>query len=80
MSVVDGIAIPDSLLNQVRKLTEKEGISIQQFIASATAEKASAWLTVEYLKERGRRGSREEFERILAKVPDVEPADEDKFD
>lgn len=80
MSVVDGIYIPDSLLDQVRKLAEREGISVEQFIVSATAEKASAWTTLEYLKERARKGSRDEFEKILAKVPSVEPDEWDKFD
>lgn len=80
MSVINEIAIPDSLLRQVRQLAEREGISIEQFIVSATAEKASAWLTVDYLKERAKKGSRKEFEKILAKVPDVEPDPWDKLD
>lgn len=80
MSVVDGIFIPDSLLNQVRMLSEREGISVEQFIVSATAEKASAWTTLEYLKERAKKGSQEEFEKILTKVPAVEPDEWDMFD
>ena len=72
--------MPDSLLKQVRQLTEREGISIEQFIVSATAEKASAWISVDYLKERAKKGSREEFERILAKVPAVEPDPWDRMD
>ena len=74
------IAIPESLLRQVRKLAEREGISIEQFIVSATAEKASAWLTVDYLKERAKKGSREEFEKILAQVPAVEPDPWDRLE
>lgn len=80
MSVINGITMPDSLLKQVRQLTEREGISIEQFIVSATAEKASAWISVDYLKERAKEGSREEFERILAKVPAVEPDPWDRMD
>lgn len=80
MTVVDGIAIPDSLLKQVRELSEREGISVQQFIASATAEKLSAWLTVDYLKKRAARGSRAEFDAIMARVPDVEPDPEDRLE
>lgn len=80
MTVINEIAIPESLLRQVRKLAEREGISIEQFIVSATAEKASAWLTVDYLKERAKKGSREEFEKILARVPAVEPDPWDRLD
>lgn len=80
MSVINDIVVPESLLTQVRTLAEREGITIEQFIISAMAEKASAWLTVDYLKERAAKGSREEFEKVLAKVPDVEPDDWDKLD
>jgi hypothetical protein len=80
MSVINEIAIPESLLRQVRQLAEREGISIEQFIVSATAEKASAWLTVDYLKEKAKKGSREEFEKILAKVPKTAPDEWDQLD
>jgi hypothetical protein len=80
MSVIENIAVPDSLLKQVRELSEKEGITVDQFVSSAIAEKASAWTTVEYLKERAKRGSREKFLNALSKVPKVEPHEADKFD
>jgi hypothetical protein len=46
-------------------------VSIDQFIA--VAEKMSALLTVEHLKERAGRGDRERFEAIMRKVPDGVP-------
>jgi hypothetical protein len=36
-------------------------------------------MTVEYLQERAKRGSREKFEAVLAKVPDVEPEEYDRL-
>lgn len=36
------------------------------------AEKVAALMTVEYLRERAKRGSLEKFEAVLAKVPDIE--------
>lgn len=39
----------------------------------------AALMTVEYLEERARRGSREKFAAVMAKVPDVEPEDDDKL-
>jgi len=80
MSVIENIAVPESLLKKVRELSEREGITIDQFVSSAIAEKASAWATVEYLKERARRGSREKFLQALGKVPKVEPDEEDKLE
>lgn len=39
----------------------------------------SSLKTVDYLKERAERGSREKFERVLQNVPDVEPEEHDKL-
>ena len=46
------LRLPDSLHEQVKLLAKNDGISINQFISSAVAEKMSALLTEEYLKER----------------------------
>ncbi len=80
MSVIENVTIPESLMKKVRELSEKEGISVDQFISSAVAEKASAWATLEYLEERAERGSREKFLKALDKVPKVEPEKEDRID
>ncbi len=48
------------------------GISIDQFVSSAIAEKIAALMTEGYLKEQAKRVSRAKYEAILAKVPDVE--------
>ena len=65
------LRLPDSLHRQVKLLARREGISINQLIASAAAEKVTALMTEEYLTERSKRGSREKFEAVLGKVPDV---------
>jgi len=53
------------------------GISINQFIATATAEKISALITEEYLGTRAARGSREKYEKVLKKVKNTEPEPHD---
>ncbi len=80
MSVIENIAVPESLLKKVRELSEKEGITVDQFVSSAIAEKASAWTTIEYLKERAKRGSREKFFDALSKVPKVQPDEADRIE
>ena len=72
------LRLPESLHRQARELAEREGISINQLIATALAEKMSALLTGEYLEERAARGDRRKFERVLGKVRDraPEPGDE----
>jgi hypothetical protein len=67
------LRLPDSLHRKVRQLAQEDDISINQFIATAVAEKAAALLTVEYLEERGRRADPKLFDRILRRVPDVPP-------
>ena len=67
------LRLPESLHRKVRELAEKESISINQFIATAVAEKMAALLTEEYLAERARRADPAAFDRILARVPDVPP-------
>jgi predicted transcriptional regulator len=62
------LRLPESLHKQVRELAKKEGISINQFLATAVAEKMSALMTEEYLESRAKRGSREAFERAMGKV------------
>ena len=74
------LRLPESLHRKVRELAAREDISINQFIATAVAEKMAALLTSEYLAERARRGSRAKFERVLAKVRDVEPDPGDELD
>ena len=48
-------------------------ISMNQFIASAVAEKVSALTTEKYIQERTSCASKAQFEAVLANVPDVEP-------
>jgi hypothetical protein len=60
-------------------LAQQDGISLDQFIATAVAEKVAALMTVEYLQERAKRGSRGKFEAVLAKVPDVESEEFDRL-
>lgn len=74
------LRLPDSLHEKVRELAEEEHISINQFIATALAEKISALTTEEYLSERAEQASREKFEQALAQVPDVEPEEGDRLE
>jgi hypothetical protein len=74
------LRLPDYLYNSVRELALQEGVSINHFITLAVAEKMSALMTEDYLAERAKQGSRERYEAVLAKVPDVEPEEYDRLD
>jgi hypothetical protein len=78
MSIVK-VQIPDSLHKSLSDLANRDGISIDQFISTAIAEKLSALMTENYLGERAKKGNRGKYEAILAKVSDVEPEAYDRI-
>ena len=71
------LRLPSYLHATVRDLAKQENVSMNQFITLALAEKISALLTEDYLAKRASRGSRNKFERAMAKVADVEPLSHD---
>ena len=73
------LTLPQSLHEQVEALAHQEGISLNEFITLAVAEKLATLATADYLAERAKRGSREKLLAVLAKAPDVEPEDHDKL-
>jgi hypothetical protein len=73
------LRLPESLHKAARELAKKDKISINQFIATALAEKVSALTTEEYLQERAKRGSRKKFLRALSKARDVDPEECDRL-
>lgn len=73
------LRLPKSLHEQLRELARAEGISVNQFVMLAVAEKVAALSTIEYLEQRARRGSRERLLELLNRAPDVEPAEFDRL-
>lgn len=73
------LRLPDSLHRRLAELARREGVSINQLISSAVAEKMAALMTADYLEARAKRGSRRKFNAVLAKVADIEPGDVDRL-
>lgn len=73
------LRLPNSLHDRARELARREGVSINQLVAAALAEKMSALLTEEYLEARAERGSRDRFRAALARVPAAPPDPEDEL-
>jgi hypothetical protein len=71
------VELPDALYKKLEELATREGFSLEQFLASAAAEKLSAMLQAEFLEREAGLGTREGFEKVLAAVPDVEPENPD---
>ena len=73
------LRLPDSLHRHIKEFSEQEGVSINQFISTAVAEKMSALSTQDYLESRARRGSSAQLKNLLRKVPAVEPEEWDRL-
>ena len=73
------LRLPESLHAKLAEFAEREGVSINQLINSAVAEKMAALMTEEYLAQRAKRGGRRKFKAVLAKVADIEPEDVDRL-
>ncbi len=73
------LRLPKSLHKQLKELAAEEGISVNQFVTLAVAEKVATISTIEYLEKRAKRGSREQLLAILNQAPDVEPEEYDKL-
>lgn len=73
------VELPKSLYMKISELSESEGISANQFLVLAAAEKMSAILTENYLEEEAGRGRREDFEKVMKAVPCAEPEDHDRI-
>ncbi|MCY4149084.1 MAG: toxin-antitoxin system HicB family antitoxin [Gammaproteobacteria bacterium] len=71
------LRLPGSLYEQVKVLASQDGISVNQFISSAVAEKMSALMTEEFLLARAKTGNEGEFYRVLSKVPPTDPSEQD---
>jgi hypothetical protein len=72
------LRLSESLHEAARELARREGISVNQLVTTALAEKLTALMTEEYI-ERAKRGSREKFLAAMARVPDIEPEAHDRF-
>ncbi len=57
-------------------LTDESGIA--EWVADAVRQKLSAEKQLRYLEARAARGNRDEYRKVLAKVPATEPAAEDR--
>jgi hypothetical protein len=70
------INIPEDLYREAKAIAEAQHLSVDDVIVSAFAEQLAAW---ERLKQKAARGRREEYLKVLEKVPDVEPEDYDRI-
>ena len=67
------------MYGDLKDVAKVEGVSMNQFVMIAVAEKIALLNALDYLGKRAKRGSREKLLSVLAKSPDVEPEEYDKL-
>lgn len=66
------LRLPRSIKDAVQRAAERDGVSMNQFMASAVAEKLAVFETLDYLKQRAARADLAKFDRIMSR-PGGEP-------
>ena len=72
------VRLPNSVHEKIKELAKRDDISVNQFIASAAAEKMASVMTLDYLRSEASNGKRSAFEHYLSMIPNApaEPNDE----
>ena len=65
------IRLPNSVHQKIKELAERDDISVNQFIASAAAEKMASVLTLDFLRAEAAKGNRGDFDHYMNLVPDA---------
>ena len=72
------LRLSQSVMRVAKETAEREGISLNQFIAGAVAEKLAALRTENLLKERARRADWQRVQAILDRVGTEPPQEGDE--
>jgi hypothetical protein len=71
------LRLPHSIKAEVERLAKQDGVSVNQFIATAVAEKLSAMRTAEFFAERRARADFAAFDRLMRRRSGEPPASDD---
>lgn len=72
MSIVT-IQMPEGLASLMREAATRSGLTLDQFLSSAAAEKLSAWQTLDHLRQRAAKAKRDDFIAFLDQSPQMNP-------
>ena len=74
------LRLPRSIKAAAEKIAREEGVSLNQFVATAVAEKLSAMNTAAFFAERAERADMDAFRRILTRRGGEPPRPGDERD
>ncbi len=70
------IAVPEDLYKRAAEVAAKDHVSVEEFVSAMLANRLASR---EYIESRAKLFNREEFERALEEIPDVQPEDHDRL-
>ncbi|HEX8401898.1 MAG TPA: toxin-antitoxin system HicB family antitoxin [Allosphingosinicella sp.] len=73
------LRLPQSIKSGAQRLAARDGISLNQFIATAVAEKLSTLETVDFFEERARRADMTAFWRTINRPGSEPPREGDEL-
>ena len=73
------LRLPKSVKAEAERQAKAEGVSVNQFIATAVAEKLAALSTADFFAERRKRADFDAFDRIMARHGGEPPRDDDRL-
>lgn len=73
------LRLPRSLKEAVKRLSREDGTSINQFVATAVAEKVSALQTARFFEDRRARADFRTFDRIMRRRRGEPPREGDEM-
>lgn len=74
--MIVSVEIPKDIYDRASEIARSQRLSVADVFATACAEHIVAW---ERLESRAKRGDRAKLLEVLAKVPEVEPDERDRF-
>jgi hypothetical protein len=70
------VAVPDDLYNKAAEVAARWHVSVEEFVSAAVANQLASR---EYIETRAKLFNREEFQKALQTIPDVEPDENDRL-
>lgn len=80
MSRTFPLRLPDWIRRAAEDLAREDGVSLNQFVATAVAEKVSALNTATYFRDRATRADPARFDRVLARLGSLPPREGDEIE
>ena len=71
------VEVPQEVFDRAVEIARSQRMSVPEVFSAACSRHVANW---GQLEARSRRGDREKFQDVLARVPDLDPLEQDRFE